>query len=202
MQAKDYLGRSRLFQSLKNEPYGRHVEHLATRLVEEKLARHGTWRCLNVISGFLGWLARRRSGLADIDENMVEQYLRDRATKQSVQPGDRAALKRWLLVLRDDGAIRPVAVRPLTPHARIFKEFEDYLRTERGLVPGSIVRHRPIVRQFLQEVCPAGADDFGKINQESVIGYIERHARDWSPATGKTMCRSLRAFLRVARRSG
>jgi integrase len=36
----------------------------------------------------------------------------------------------------------------------------------------------------------------GKISQDSVIGYIERHARDWSPKTGKAMCWSLRAFLR------
>ena len=29
-----------------------------------------------------------------------------------------------------------------------------------------------------------------------MIDYIERHARDWSPKTGKAMCWSLRAFLR------
>jgi len=29
-----------------------------------------------------------------------------------------------------------------------------------------------------------------------VTSYIERHARDWSPKTGKAMCSSLRAFLR------
>jgi integrase len=75
-------------------------------------------------------------------------------------------------------------------------EFEDYLRTERGLAPRSIVRHLPIIRRFLHEVCPAGDDDLGKISQDSVIGYIERHARDWSPKTGKAMCWSLRAFLR------
>jgi site-specific recombinase XerD len=45
-------------------------------------------------------------------------------------------------------------------------------------------------------VCPGGADDLKKIGQQDVIGYVERHARDWSPKTGKVMCWSLRAFLR------
>ena len=202
MEVEDYLGRSRLFRRLKNGPHGQHVERYATRLVEESLGRHGTWRCLNVVSGFLGWIAGRRCKLVDIDEHMVERYLQHRAGRQSIQPGDRAALKRWLSVLRDEGAIAPAELPPLTRHDRIFKEFEGYLRTERGLSPRSIIRHLPIIRGFLHEVCPAGADDLGKIGQESVIGYIERHARDWSPKTGKVMCWSLRAFLRYLHHRG
>jgi hypothetical protein len=34
-------------------------------------------------------------------------------------------------------------------------------------------------------VCPAGDDDLGKIGQEDVIRYIERHAQDWSPELGR-----------------
>ncbi|MET4519496.1 hypothetical protein ABIB81_008853, partial [Bradyrhizobium sp. I1.7.5] len=41
-----------------------------------------------------------------------------------------------------------------------------------------------------------------KINQEDVIRYIERHAQDWSPGTGKAMCWSLRAFLRYLHHRG
>jgi site-specific recombinase XerD len=85
---------------------------------------------------------------------------------------------------------------PLTPHDRIFREFDAYLLSERGLAPKSIVRHLPVIRRFLHEVCPGGADNLCKISQGDVTGYIKRHARDWSPKTGKAMCSSLRAFLR------
>jgi site-specific recombinase XerD len=96
-----------------------------------------------------------------------------------------------------------LAVPPvLTPHERIFEAFADYLRTERGLVPTSIIRHLPIIRQFLREVCPAGDDDLGKFKQDDVIRYVERHAQDWSPKTGKVMCWSLRAFLRYLHHQG
>src|ERR1700749_1735560 len=133
---------------------------------------------------------------------MGEKDVRDRARKKSIHPGERSALKRWLSVLREEGAIAPAELPPLTSHDRIFNEFDAYLRTERGLAPKSIVRHLPIIRRFLHEVCPGGDDDLGKISQQMVIRYIERHAQDWSLGTGKVMCWSLRAFLRSLHHQG
>lgn len=202
MECEEYLRRSRLFRRLRSGPQGQLVERYAARLVEDGLVRHVTWRCFNVVSGLLSWIASRRGALADLDERSVEQYLRHRAGKQSIQPGDRSALKRWLSVLREEGAIAPAVLLLPTSHERIFNEFAAYLRTERGLVPKSIVRHLPVIRRFLHEVCPAGDDDLGKISQEKVIRYIERHAQDWSPGTGKAMCWSLRAFLRYLHHQG
>ncbi|MCP3420151.1 site-specific integrase [Bradyrhizobium brasilense] len=191
MEVEEYLGRSRLYRRLRSGPHGQLVERYAARLVEGRLVRHGAWRCLNVVGGLLSWIAGRRYKLVDLDEQVVERYLRHRGRRQSIQPGDRAALKRWLLVLP-----------PLTPHERIFKEFDAYLRSERGLAPRSIVRHLPVIRRFLHEVCSGGAAALCKINQEDVIRYIERHAKDWSPGTGKAMCWSLRAFLRYLHHRG
>ena len=202
MIAEEYLGRSWLFQRLKNGPHGQLVERYAVRLVKEGLVRHGTWRCLNLVGDLLSWIASRRSKLTDLDERMVERYLRYRGDKRSIQPGDRAALKRWLSVLRDAGSIAPAAPPPITPQDQIFGEFGNYLRTERGLAPRSVVRHQPLIRRFLHEVCPAGAGDLGKISQEDVTRYIERHARDWSAASGKAMCWSLRSFLRYLHHRG
>jgi len=92
------LGRSRLFRRLKRGAHGQLVELYAARLVKDGLARQGTWRCLSLVGDLLSWIARRRSTVADLDERMVERYLRGRARKQSIQPGDRAALKRLLSV--------------------------------------------------------------------------------------------------------
>ncbi len=202
MECDEYLRRSRLSRRLRSGPHGQLVERYAARLVGDGLVRHGTWRCFNVVGGLLSWIASRRRVLAYLDERMVEQYLRHRAGKQSIQPGDRSALKRWLSVLREESAIAPAVLPPLTSHDRIFNEFDAYLRTERRLAPKSIVRHLPVTHRFLHEVCPTGDDDLGKINQEEVIRYIERHAQDWSPGTGKAMCWSLRAFPRYLHHQG
>jgi site-specific recombinase XerD len=202
MELEEYLGRSRLYRRLRSDPHGQLVERYAARLVEERLVQQGTWRCLNVVGGLLSWIAGRRCKLADLDEQVVERYLRYRGGRQSIQPGDRAALRRWLSVLREDGAIPPVVPPPLTPHDRIFKEFDAYLLSERGLTSKSIVRHLPVIRRFLHEVCSGGAGDLCMISQGDVTGYIERHAQDWSPSTGKAMCSSLRAFLRYLHHRG
>lgn len=105
-------------------------------------------------------------------------------------------MARLLSALRDAGLIEPAEIPKPTEHEAIFQAFSDYLGKERGLTPASVVAHLPVVRQFLQELCPSGAADLGKLSQEDVIRYIERHASDWSAGTGKTMCWSLRAFLR------
>src|SRR5215831_10000210 len=98
--------------------------------------------------------------------------------------------------------IAPAVVPRIGPQDQIFVEFGDYLIRERGLAPKTIIRHLPVIRRFLREVCPAGASDLEKIGQEDVTRYIERHARDWSPASGQAMCWSLRAFLRYLHHAG
>ncbi|MBY0322068.1 MAG: site-specific integrase [Reyranella sp.] len=194
MITEEYLGRSRLFRRLRSGPHGQLVELYAGRLVTDGVGRQGTWRCLSVVGDLVGWLARSRSKLTDLNERMIERYLRQRAGKQFIQPGDRAALKRLLSVSRDAGMIAPARPAPITPHEQIFEEFADYLRRERGLAPKSIIRHLPIIRRFLREVCPAG--DLGRVSQKDVTRYVERHARDQSADSGKAMCWVLRAFLR------
>lgn len=119
MEVEEYLGSSRLYRRLRSGPHGQLVERYAARLVEERLVRHGAWRCLNVVSGLLSWIADCRYKLVDLDEQVVERYLRHRGGRQSIQPGDRAALKRWLSVLRAEGAIAPLVLLPLTPHERV-----------------------------------------------------------------------------------
>jgi len=196
MGTEEYLGRSRLFRHLKNGPHAQLAELYAARLVKDGLARHGAWRCLSLLASLLSWTSRSGSTLPDLDERMVERYLRHRARKQCIQPGDRAALKRLLSVLREAGMIAPAVLPPITPQDQMFEKFSDYLRRERGLAPKSIIRHLPVIRRFLREVCPAGASDLGRISHEEVTRYVERHARDWSAASGKAMCSSLRTFLR------
>jgi integrase len=201
MESENYLGRIRLYRHLRSGPHGQLVEQYATRLVEQRFSERVTQQCLNVVSGLLEWIAIRRCKLADIDDAMVERYLQHRARRRTFQLGDRAALKRWVTVLRDEGAVAPAAVPPLTPQDRIVREFEDYLLAERGLAPRSIVSHVLTIRRFLREIRPT-ADDPAKIGQETVLGYIERHARDRSPSAGWAMCSSLRAFLRYLHHRG
>jgi site-specific recombinase XerD len=109
-------------------------------------------------------------------------------------------LKRFLPVLRD--MIAPAEPPRMTPQDQIFAEFSGCLQRERGLAVRSIIGRSPTIRRFLREVCPAGATDFSKISQADVMSFVERHARDGSPASARVMCSSLRAFLRYLHHKG
>ena len=119
MIAEEYLTRSRLFRRLRSGPHGSYVELYASRLVKIGLDRRGTWRSLNLVGDLLSWLTRIGSIPTELNERMVEEYLRHRSTKQCIQKGDPAALKRLLSVLRDTDAIAPAMRPPLTPHEQI-----------------------------------------------------------------------------------
>jgi site-specific recombinase XerD len=199
---EDYLSRSRLFRRLRSGAHGHLVELYAAHLVEVGLARHGTWRSLNVVGNLLAWMASHRTTLSKLDEHMVDRYLRHQGAKQTIQLDDRPALKRWLSILRSAGTIAPTAVPMNTPQEQIIAEFGAYLQSERGLTAKTIEHHLPVIRRFLLEVCPAGASDLDKIKQDEVIRYVECHAQDWSPTSAKLMCWSLRAFLRYLHHMG
>ena len=202
MIANDYLSRSQLYKRLREGPNGALVELYAARLVEVGLSSRRTWRSINLVSDLLSWIASSRSVLTDLDERMVDRYLRHRVRKQSIQRGNRIALKRWLSVLRDAGTIAPPTLPAITPQDQIFAEFADYLERERGLESRTIIGHLPTIRRFLHEVCPAGRKDLRKISPADVLRYVEHHARDGSPKSGKAMCWSLRAFLRYVHYKG
>jgi len=201
MIAEQYLSRSRAFRRLKNASHRQLIERYAVRLAEEGIAKEGGLRCLRLVGDLMKWIASSGFRVADIDEHMVERYLRNRATKHSVHSIDRPALKRFLSVLREAGMIGPAEPPRITRQDRIIAEFSDHL-CERGLAPRSIVRHLPIIRRFLCEVCPANAVDLGKIDHADIVRYVERHARDGSPELAKAMCWSLRAFLRYLHHKG
>ena len=106
MTTEEYLNSSRLFRRLKNGPYGQYVQLFASRLIKDGLGHQGTWRSLHMFSCLLGWM--RSAGLdpTDLTDHLIEQYLRHRAIDLSIQPGDLAALKRLLSVLREAELVR------------------------------------------------------------------------------------------------
>ena len=196
MTAADYLNRSHLFRRLSSGPHEQYARYFASRLIRDGLCRHSTWRSLNLFRDLMCWAASSSLAAKDLNERVIEAFLEFRSERQCIQPGDRAAMARLLSALREAALIAPAETPPPSEHEAIFQAFSDYLEKERGLVRTSVLRHWPVVRQFLGELCPSGVADFGKLDQKGIIQYIERHASDWSPRTGMAMCWALRAFLR------
>jgi site-specific recombinase XerD len=202
MITEEYLRRSHLFRRLKNGPHGQIVGLYAARLVRDGFAGESTRRRLNLVAGLFSWIKGCGLKQADLNEQMTERYLKYRAARQCIQPGDRPAMRRLLSVLRDAGMIPPAPTTPSTPEDQIFAAFGHYLQQECGLAPSTIISHLRFIRRFLRGVCPAGDSDLGNISHEAVIRYIERHACDGSVGSGMLMRWSVRAFLRYLHLKG
>jgi site-specific recombinase XerD len=84
----------------------------------------------------------------------------------------------------------------LTADEQIADDFLQYLEQQCGLTRKSIIRHVPVLRRFLEETSGNGARKFAKLTGAAIIGFVEHHARDYSPDAAKAMCSTLRTFLR------
>lgn len=196
MATSAYFNSNKMLQRLHEGPLGSHIDLYSERLLKEGHCRQSAWRCLRVVGDFSRWLAGKQLGLRDVDEGMVAQYQAFRVRHRCPFSSDQPALNRLLVVLREEGAIVEKAPVRLTLHEQIFEGFRQYLDRECGLAPITIIRHLPVIRRFLREARVRVVDDLVKLSRADVTGYVERHAQDWSAATAKSMCWTLRAFLR------
>jgi site-specific recombinase XerD len=202
MTASAYFKSPKILQRLNKGPLGGHIDLYAAQLLEEGHCRQSGWRCLRVVGDFSYWLSRKRLGLSDLDERVVAQYEAFRRRCRCPFSSDRPALIRLLSVLREAGAIAPKAAVSLSVQDQIWADFQRYLDQERGLTRVSIIRHLPVVRRFLRETCARGQEEILRLTQADIIGFLERHAQDQSPDSAKSMCWTLRSFLRYLRYEG
>lgn len=196
MKAIDYLLRSKLYHKLIHGPYGEFSRVYASRLSEEGFTRQYTWRSLSLFRDLMDWHVGGGRHPTHLDEAGIERFLDHRSQHWRINAGDRAALRRLLSALRDNGLI--AAAPPVTPteQQQIVEDFSAYIINDRGLTQGSSKRHALLARRFLQEMYPAGPCEFATLNPELIIRYVECHALDGAADSGKAMCCGLRAFLR------
>jgi site-specific recombinase XerD len=168
-------------------------------MIRDGYSRQSGGYRIGLIRDFSRWLMRTQRDVRDVDEQAVSHFLAERVKYRRPQKADKAALKRLLTVLREVGAITPIVPATLGPHEQIFADFAQFLDRDRGLARATIIHRWPVVRLFLKGTGTTRIEDFSRLRQVDVIGFVERHARDQSPDTAKGMCCSLRAFLRYLR---
>ena len=196
METIDYLQRSKLYHKLIHGPYGAFSRVYAARLSEEGLAWQCAQRSLSLFRDLMDWHVGSGHEAGHLDEASIERFLDHRSQHWQINAGDRAALRRLLSALRDNGLIVAASPVELTEQQRIIQDFSAHMVNDRGLTHHTSDRHMLFARRFLQEIFPSEPCVFSTLNPELIIRYVERHALDGAADSGKAMCCSLRAFLR------
>jgi site-specific recombinase XerD len=196
MTVTAYFSRAKILLQLRESPVGAYIDLYAARLTRDGYGKQSGCQSLRAVGAFNAWLATKALNIGCINEAAIVQYEADPCKPRHLKPGDKAALCRLLVILREVDAIAPPLPIVISPHAQIFAGFDRYLDRERGHTHGSIVRHLPVVRKFLNETCGDRLDDLARLRPADIIDFVERHAHDHSPDSAKGMCSTLRIFLR------
>jgi hypothetical protein len=93
---------------LHKGPLGAYVGVYADRLVAEGHCHQSGARGIRVAADYSAWLANKRHGVADVNEDSIKQYEQLRKKYRRPFLNDHAALIRLLIVLRE-------ANEPFTP---------------------------------------------------------------------------------------
>ena len=202
MATTAYFKDSKVLRRLHEGPLGIYIDLYAERLIREGHCYQSGARCIRIVGDFSLWLVRKCLSIDNVDERSIERYLHSRT--QHLQPffSDRPALYRLLAVLREVDVIASPPLSPPEPFEQIERDFGHYLTQERGLSRLTVIRHLPPLRKFLREYCPEGTASFSKLAGSDITSFVERHAHDQSPHSGKSMCWTLRAFTRYLQYRG
>lgn len=184
-------------------------EYIAAFLKQEKSLGYkpestATLTHLQLISRLNLWLARKCRPLRDLNEAVVERFLRHaRLNRNYHRSGAPTALRRLLALLRDAGAIAP-ADRPApgSPAQRMADEHRRFLAKERGLDPVTIGHYARHIDRFLSERFGTGRLRLSQLEVRDVAGFVQRHAHGHSRGHALSVITGLRSFLRFARYRG
>jgi len=133
-------------------PLASHIEGFAAQLFREGYAPNTVRAKCDVLADLSRWLERRGLPLSALAESRLKHFQAARRRRGEARRGDPATGEQLLAYLRNRDDIA-AAVQKIdeTPAACLTREYEEFLRSERGLSRSTVITYLPIVRCFLAE---------------------------------------------------
>jgi site-specific recombinase XerD len=182
------------FDALTRGPLAVHLKAYAQQLYNQGYKVQTGQLQLRMLGHFNRWLQSNCLVADEIDSSTVERYRRFRIKAGKLRTGDTAALARMLRILRPSQV--EMTLSPPIVCQTALREFQHYLRQERGLSEATITRYTPIVSAFLAECFPACISDFHQISAGDVAGFVKRQAERITAKHATIVGSALRSFLR------
>jgi len=186
-------------------PLAAQIPAFARYAREEGYARQSRYRRVLLAAGFSRWLGQQQAvRRRRISSEHTKRYLRSRARRVQVHPGDAAALGQFLSFLRRHGVIptEKVSLHRLTPVEHEAQAFEHYLRHERALARATCINYVPFVRGFLTDRFGRGPVALSRLCAGDVVRFVQDQAPRLHLKRAKLLTSALRSFLRYARYRG
>jgi len=152
--SKNLIKEHEASKRLGRDPLRVHVDAFERSLAEVGYAS-STVRTIRWCLGDFGrWMQRSDVAVDDLDEGVIEAFLNERQRQGRLHRSHRSTVRYLLECLREQGIVRlptPEATSELSPTAKLLRQYEQYLREERGLAEATAVGYRPYALRFVEE---------------------------------------------------
>src|SRR5258708_12505138 len=137
---------------------------------------------LTLLGLFDQWMARRRRGLGELNDELVRKSVHDRTRLGKLQRGESVAVRQFLTHLRAHGILpSPAPVIDETPLGRLQRQYEQYLVLERGLAPATVTNYCGYLRGFLSERFGKGPMHLRELDVSTVTPFSIPHPPPITP---------------------
>jgi integrase/recombinase XerD len=181
-------------EALTGGPLAAHLKTYAQRLHDQGYAVQTGQLQLRMLGHFNRWLQSNCLATDEINSSTLERYIRSRRKAGKLRAGDATVLARMLRMLRP-GQVE-MASSPPSACQIVLRQFQHYLRQERGLSDATITCYTPVVSAFLAECFPADIPDFHQISASDVTEFVQRQAERITTKHARNVVTALRSFLR------
>jgi len=159
-------------------------------------------RYVTSVAHFAYWMRVRKSKLLNLDETLVNQFLRrhlpyckcPKPCRHSPQDL-RAALRHLLIVLRQAGLLPAPLIKESTPLAIELEEFRRYLIDTCGLAERTCRSRLEYIQKFLSHHFRKGPLDISRLTVKDIDSYIIGYAK-LSHSSVSSIGSTLKAYFR------
>jgi site-specific recombinase XerD len=183
-------------RGLDDGPLCPYVQPYITQLQKQGYQPKTVRQHLCLFARFNCWLKRTDRGLCDLNEEIVNRFLRRRCARRKWQWKDRSALHRLLNILRE-AHMTPATEKILpTPAQRLAQQYRCYLLKERGCSTDTLENYGRHVDRFVVERFGTGPVSRSQLRAQDVIAFVQSGARQLSRGHASQRVTALRSFLR------
>lgn len=183
-------------------PLAPHIDEFEAHLIRAGYAPATVQRKRELIWHLSRWLKRRKMPLVRLDEEQLRQISFHRHFGK--RHGDMWTVHQLLLYLRNIGCLAPPRKRiDRTALGHLIRDFEEFLRSERGLSRVTVVNYVSVTRRFLIEHFRNKPLRLKTLRPRDIHRYIINRVQSTNHGlAAKPIISALRSFLRFLHQRG
>jgi site-specific recombinase XerD len=176
------------------------LQRFTASLIEQGYADETVRWKVKLVTDFGRWLQRNGVAVADLDEPLVEAFLK---RKHRERRGNLRTLQQFLDHLRRQNVV-PARNLPCdrSPLARLLNRYETHLRTERGLVAHTIQQYQSFARKFVLERFRRRPLLLKAVKASDISDFVLRYTHGLHVKRAQLMTTAFRSFFRFLFQKG